>query len=66
MSRSHVTCLCGVVLADRRRRSTLIRPGVRSCSPIDKPQTVRITCPACGREQDWERKKVVIYDVRAA
>lgn len=68
MSRSPIPCpRCGAALADRRRRgSAAVRPDVEVRVSRTKAATLLLTCPDCGALLEWEQKKVVIYDVRAA
>lgn len=66
MSRSPVVCACGTVLADRRIRSIVVRDDVSLRKPSNRPAVVIVTCPACGRETEWQRKRVMILDLRAA
>lgn len=68
VSRSPIPCpKCGETLADRRRRGTARwRRGVWRMDHAEKPDTLVIRCPACLAVSEWEQKREVIYDVRAA
>ena len=68
MSRSPIPCpKCGAALADRRRRGVAYwRRGVKRMDHEEKDNTLVIWCPDCGSVLEWEKKREVIFDVRAA